>query len=265
MWQWAAAGRRTKQQGSQQEGVEVSNSPWRRAVKRAARSVGFDVIRFRPESSASAKIAAVMRHAAIDLVLDVGANEGQFANEIRDAGYEGSIVSFEPLRDAHARLSASASGQPNWKVHERCAIGDSDGDVKINVAGNSVSSSIRPMLEQHAKSAPASRYVGTETVPLRRLDSVAPAYLAGARSVYLKIDTQGYEAAVLRGAPTVLQQARAVQLEMSLIPLYEGQELWGYFLEQMQGLGFVPWTLLPGFVDDATGRTLQIDAVFLRL
>lgn len=242
----------------------MTTPQWRRAVKRAARSVGFDVIRFRPGSSDAAKVAAVMRHASIDLVLDVGANEGQFAHEILGAGYAGRIVSFELLREAHARLRAAAAAEPRWAVHERCAIGDSDGEVTINVAGNSVSSSIRPMLDQHAQAAPESQYVGTETVPLRRLDLVVTGYLEGAGGICLKVDTEGYESAVLGGAPQLLQRACAVQLEMSLVPLYEGQELWEHFLARMQALGFVPWTLPPGFVDDATGRTLQVDAVFLR-
>jgi len=151
----------------------VSSSPWRRAVKRVLRGFGYDVIQYRPSSSDAAKLTALMRHAGVDLVLDVGANEGQFAQELRDGGYRGRIVSFEPLRDAHAKLARAAAGDSAWTVHERCAIGDHDGEVEIHVAGNSVSSSIRPMLEQHAQSAPESRYVGTERVPLRRLKSAA--------------------------------------------------------------------------------------------
>jgi FkbM family methyltransferase len=228
------------------------------------RSVGYDVIRYRPSSSDSAKLSALLRHAGIDLVLDVGANEGQFATELLASGYRGRIVSFEPLGQAHQKLQQAAAREPRWTVHTRCAIGDSDGEVQIHIAGNSVSSSIRPMLEQHARAAPASRYVGTESVPLRRLDDVATPYLPNAREIFLKVDTQGYEAAVLRGAPALLQRVRAVQLELSLVPLYEGQELWQHFLVLMQAQGFDVWTLLPGFVDDDSGRTLQADAVFVR-
>lgn len=242
----------------------MSASPWRRAVKRVLRSVGYDIIQYRPASSDTAKLGALLRHAGIDLVLDVGANEGQFASELLGTGYRGRIVSFEPLREAHVRLRQAAARVPNWTVHERCAIGDTHGEVQIHVAGNSVSSSIRPMLEQHAQSAPESRYVGSETVPLRRLDDIAMPYLDGAREVFLKVDTQGFEAAVLRGAPALLQRVRAVQLELSLVPLYEGQELWLHFLALMQAQGFVVWTLLPGFVDGASGRTLQADAIFVR-
>lgn len=243
----------------------MRSSPWRRAVKRVLRRVGYDVIQYRPASSDAAKLTALMRHAGVDIVLDVGANEGQFAQQLVDGGYRGRIVSFEPLRDAHAKLQRTAAGHPSWTVHERCAIGDRDGEVQIHVAGNSASSSIRPMLEQHVKSAPESRYVGVDNAPLRRLDDVATGYLEGSRSLHLKIDTQGFEGAVLRGAPLVLQRARVVQLELSLVPLYEGQELWEHFLAFMQAQGFVPWTLLPGFVDPASGRTLQLDGVFRRL
>jgi FkbM family methyltransferase len=242
----------------------LSSYTWTRTIKRALRRFGFDIVRFRPSSTDTAKLAALLRHADIDLVLDVGANEGQYALDLLDGGFGGRVVSFEPLRQAHARLSQAAAGQPRWTVHERCAIGEHDGEVQIHIAGNSVSSSIRPMLEQHAQSAPESRYVGTESVPLKRLDDIAAPYLAGSRNVYLKVDTQGYEGAVLRGAPALLRQARAVQLELSLVPLYEGQELWQHFLTLMQAEGFELWTLLPGFVDPASGRTLQFDGVFLR-
>ena len=108
----------------------------------------------------------------VDLVFDVGANVGQFGSEIRTMGCAGRIVSFEPLSAAHARLSAAAKRDPAWSVHPRCAIGDHDGTVEINIAGNSVSSSILPMTEAHWSAAAGSGYVGREPAPLFRFDSV---------------------------------------------------------------------------------------------
>ena len=237
---------------------------WRRHVKGLARRCGVDIVRFRPENSASAQVLAVLRHLGIDLVLDVGANTGQYGQGLREAGYRGCIVSFEPLSAAHAELQRNAGGDPQWTVHPRCAIGDHDGEIEIHIAGNSVSSSVLPMLERHADAAPESRYVGSETVPLVRLDSLAGAYLPDARGVFLKIDTQGFEAAVLAGASEVLARCRAVQLELSLVPLYEGQQLWQHFLGEFRAKGFELWALLPGFVDVESGRTLQTDAIFVR-
>ena len=59
-------------------------------------------------------------------------------------------------------------------------------------------------------------------------------------------------------------RTRALQLELSLVPLYEGQALWDHFVEALGAQGFVIWTVFPGFVEAATGRTLQFDAVFAR-
>jgi FkbM family methyltransferase len=242
----------------------VATKTFRQHIKAMARSFGFDVIRFHPESSDQAKLWAVLKHLKTDLVLDVGANEGQYGSGLRAIGYRGRMVSFEPLSSAHAVLTRTAMDDAAWQIHRRAAIGDSDGEVTINIAGNNVSSSVLPMLAQHADAAPESQYIGSEKVPLVRLDSVASDYVTSAKSVFLKIDTQGFEAAVLRGAPQLLQKCRAVQLEMSLTPLYGGQELWDYFVRELTNMGFQLWTVLPGFVEASTGRSLQFDAIFVR-
>lgn len=242
----------------------MASSTWRKLTKALARRFGYDVIRLHPESSDGAKLFAVLQHLHTDLIFDVGANQGQYGSDLREYGYGGRIVSFEPLTSAHALLIRRAAADAAWKIHPRSAIGDSEGEVTMNIAGNNVSSSVLPMLAQHANAAPHSRYVGSETAALTRLDTVAPAYTAGAESIFLKIDTQGFEAAVLSGATQLLRGCRAVQLEMSLTPLYEGQELWQYFLHELTGLGFELWTVLPGFVEASTGRTLQMDAIFVR-
>jgi FkbM family methyltransferase len=242
----------------------VASKNWRQYIKAFARQYGYDVVKFLPERSDSAKLHAVFRHLKTDLVFDVGANEGQYGLMLREIGFAGRMVSFEPLSSAHGVLTKAAQGDSGWQVHPRCAIGDAEGEITINIAGNNVSSSVLPMLAQHAEFAPESRYIGQERVPMAPLDVACADYLPGAKSVYLKIDTQGYEAAVLRGAKNLLSQCRAVQLEMSLTPLYGGQELWDYFVRELGQQGFQLWTLMPGIVEPATGRTLQFDAIFLR-
>jgi len=201
----------------------------------------------------------------VDVVLDVGANVGQFAREIRAFGFAGRIVSFEPLADAHRRLCEAAAGDGAWQVHPRCAIGDRDGEVTINVSANSVSSSLLPITGAHVGAAGASAYVGRETVPLLRLDAMAAAYLAAARNPFLKIDTQGFEWQVLDGAQGSLPRLRGVLCELSLVELYEGQHLWLEVIDRLGSAGFTLWNLQPGFADPRDGRTLQIDAVFFRV
>ncbi len=233
-------------------------------IKRALRGAGWDLHRYVPTASPDAQLARVLASFGIDLVLDVGANQGQYGGLLRELGFAGSIVSYEPLADAHAALTARAAGDPAWTVAPRAAIGAENGEIAINVAGNSASSSVLPMLAAHTDAAPHTAYVGSEIVPLRRLDDVAAPHLAGARAPLVKIDTQGFEAAVLAGAPATLAAASAVQIELSLTPLYEGQALYDAILADLTGRGFELWGIWPGFGRDSDGRLLQMDGLFAR-
>ena len=200
----------------------------------------------------------------IDLILDIGANTGQWAGSIFEGGYEGRIVSFEPLSSAHAALLERSRSNGRWTVAERRAIGAEDREIEINIAGNSESSSILPMLSAHTDAAPRAKYTGSEKVKMLKLDTVAPGYLGNAKAPFIKLDVQGYEREVLRGGGTVMPQIRGMQLESSLIPLYQGELLFRETLETMRGLGFSLWRVSPGFWDYRTGRTLQVNCVFFR-
>jgi len=213
---------------------------------------------------AAMQIVSSLRKFEIDLVLDVGANKGQFASEIRQCGYAGRIVSFEPLSQAHDELMQSSRGDAKWDAYPRCALGDHVGEVEINIAGNSESSSILPMLESHRSAAPGSAYQGKEIVPIKTLDAVAGQYLKDARAPFLKIDTQGFEWQVLDGARETLPYIKGILVELSLVPLYEGQRLWREVIERLEAEGFTLWAFKPVFSDQATGRTLQVDGIFYR-
>jgi hypothetical protein len=145
------------------------------------------------------------------------------------------------------------------------AIGAHHGTIEINIAGNSTSSSVLDMLDSHRRATPESAYVGQESVAIAPLDAAAAAHIGQGARLYLKIDTQGYEAEVIAGAPATITRATAVQIEMSLAPLYAGQPDFAALLAQMTGLGFMLWGLWPGYVDDASGRLLQIDAIYARI
>ena len=207
-------------------------------------------------------VAAILKEQQINVVLDVGANIGQFARWIRNAGYAGNIVSFEPLSDAHQKLSQMAKRDSRWIVAPRMALGSVSGRIEIHVARNGVSSSILPMLAAHKDAAPDSTYVEAQSVVLNRLDDVYS--ISQEDRLLLKVDVQGYERAVLDGAACLLRNCRAVIIEMSLVPLYEGQslamELWAHLMR----VGFQACYFNPGFRDPRSGRMLQMDGVFVR-
>jgi FkbM family methyltransferase len=217
-----------------------------------------------PSSNPDFQLLKALNRFEVDVILDVGANVGQFAAKMRELGYRGQIVSFEPLSAAHSELLRVASGDARWHVHPRTAIGDTDGITHINIAGNSVSSSLLPMTDRHRSAAIKSAYVGTESVPVHRLDSIAHEYMGDREAVFLKIDTQGFEWRILDGASATLPRLRGILCELSLVPLYEGQRLWLDVISRLESAGFTLWSILKGFTDARDGRTLQVNAVFFR-
>lgn len=234
------------------------------AARNILRKLGLTVQRYAPPTSPTECLVASLGKFDIDLVLDVGANTGQFASDIRHWGYMGRIISFEPLSQAYDELLRSSEVEPMWDVYPRCALGNRNGEVEINIAGNSQSSSILPMLESHCIAAPESVYQGKEIVQIKTLDAVAGPYLKESRAVFLKIDTQGFEWQVLDGARDTLPHIKGILVELSLVPLYDGQHLWRDVINRLEAAGFTLWAFKPVFSDLSQGRTLQVDGVFYR-
>lgn len=208
------------------------------------------------------RLVRTLRHLHIDMVLDVGANQGQFAALVRAAGYDGRIVSFEPLPDAHRRLEKRADRDRLWST-SHAALGATNGSATIHVSANSYSSSILEMTRTHLAAAPQSRVITQVEAPLRRLDGVCSELGIEPGRTLLKVDTQGYESEVLDGAGDLLSALAAVQLELSFVELYRGQALFDDLRTRLQEEGLVLWSLEPG-ISDESGRLLQCDAVFAR-
>jgi FkbM family methyltransferase len=233
-------------------------------IKVFFRKFGIQISGYNPNSSNEAQLIRSLEEFEIDLVIDVGANTGQFAKGLRDSGFKGNIVSFEPLTSAHEKLLKAKKNDAKWQVYKRTAIGDKNGLIEINIAGNSASSSILPMLDSHKKAAPHSAYIGVETSPISKLDDIYNELLKDAKNPFLKIDTQGFEWQVLDGAEKALPHIKGLLLELSLTPLYEGQRLWIDLIQRLQAQGFTLWSLQTGFTDGVNGRTYQVDGIFYR-
>jgi FkbM family methyltransferase len=234
----------------------------KRTIKGLFRAVGLNISKL---SNKHSDPPSALQHHKIELIYDIGANTGQYAMNARREGYNAQIVSFEPLPEAHAQLLINAKDDPHWIIHKRVALGASKGSAMINVSKNSYSSSILPMLSTHSSAAPESIYVAQVETEVATLDSIFNQYRTKNEKTFLKIDTQGFETEVLKGAKESLPSITGVQLELSIVPLYEGQDLYRYFLDFFEQRGFVLWSILPAFGDSKTGQLLQFDAIFIRL
>lgn len=231
----------------------------RSLARRSLNRVGLDVSR----NPYPYRLGQLLDLHGVLTVVDIGANEGQFARSLRTNGYAGDILSIEPLHDAFAQLSRHAGSDPRWTTLH-AAVSDENGAVSVNVAANSYSSSVLPMTAAHLAADPQSAYRRTEEVDAYTLDTlVVDKGLDPARTAF-KIDVQGYESAVLDGGSATLATAAVIQVEMSLVELYAGQALMPEIAERMNAAGLTLWLLEPGFSDRANGRLLQCDGVFVR-
>lgn len=242
----------------------------RAAASTALRKCGWDILRinenFDPKiGSDYLCLIKVLRRYDIDLLLDVGASSGEFAERVIELGYGGRILCFEPIQACYTKLEALARRSPQITLPGRYAVGAARGTAELNIAGNSLSSSLLPMASAHSDVLPESKYIGTETVEVRTLDDLVLEELSRYKNVYVKIDVQGFEDSVIAGAAETLRRAKGVQIELSTTELYDGQVLMPEMLALLRKEGFELHALFPVFVDEKSGKQLQFDAILIRV
>ena len=226
-------------------------------IKKALKGLGYQVNRYQEE-----KIIKILTHFEINKLFDVGANVGQYSLSMRKMGFDKKIISFEPLKTAFLTLQQAAAKDKNWVVNNY-ALGNENIESVINVSENLVSSSILNMLPEHTKRAPESKYVSKQTIEIKKLDSIFNDFYEAGDNIMLKIDTQGYEKNVILGAENVLNKIRIIELEMSVVALYEKTESFTDMIEFLDSKGFELFFLENGFSDAKTGRVLQVDGIFV--
>ena len=231
-------------------------------IRSVLNPAGYDIVKYRT-TYPSHIIRDLLERNNIGVVIDVGANEGQYSHELRKAGYKGKIISFEPLGEAFSILQKRSSKDGRWQSL-RYALGDSSGTGKINVSKHSPSSSLLPMTDLHREAAPGSGYFTEEQIEIRTLDSIIGELDINGQKIFMKVDTQGYEMAVLRGSENSLHSVAGLQLELSAARLYEGEELYYTVCRYAEDRGFRLVRIIPGYTSRTTGEMLQFDAIFLR-
>ena len=229
-------------------------------IKKMLRKTGVQLKRY-PDLDLARRIK-IMENFNIDTLFDIGANIGQYAIDMRELGYSKKIISFEPLTNAFKDLNTNSLNDDNWLANNY-AIGNEDAKSVINIAGNSLSSSILNMLPSHIESEPMSKYIAQEEIEIKKLDSVFSSFCKKDEKVMVKIDTQGFEKNVIDGATKSLMNIKIIQLEMSIVPLYENEMLFIEMINYLDNKGFQLFSLENGFSDPTTGRLLQVDGIFV--
>ena len=201
----------------------------------------------------------------VDCVFDVGANVGQYAHFLRnEVCFDGLIVSIEPIAAHVENLRAASASDPLWVV-EAVALGAATGRLPINVAkAGDLSSFLRPEKSDATGFAELSAAIGVEEVEVHIFDDLLNSVKKrhAVRSVYLKLDTQGFDLEVLRGIRDTTP-IRALQSEMSLVPIYERMPDYLTALRAFKDRGFVPSGMFP-INHTPDGRLMEFDCVMVK-
>jgi FkbM family methyltransferase len=218
-----------------------------REIKSVAQNFGVYVSRFPPPMSKERLLKDFLEQSRINCVLDVGAFIGNYVQELRQLGYQGRIISFEPVPDSFSQMSMNLRSDTAWSG-QPYGLSDVNRFATINTYGFGDFNSLLT-LKMDAESAfgldCAMR--GNIQIELRRLDEILPALLREIESprIFLKMDTQGHDASVLRGAAGVLKWIVGMQSEMPAVQLYEGMPSMAQMLDYYRSCGFVPVGLYP--------------------
>jgi len=202
----------------------------------------------------------------VDLVLDVGANVGQYRDFLRHhVGYTGWIASFEPAPDTFARLQARSLNDIRWKVFQ-VALGAQPGTATFNVSMASTLSSFHaPDFTQSDHAAQKRETLRQIEVRVDTVDRQLPQLLESlpARRPYLKMDTQGFDLEVLRGAEQSLPSLAGLQFEGSVVPLYRDMPPFTDMLAHLVAHGFALSDMFPVTKDPAL-KLIEFDCVMVK-
>jgi len=229
---------------------------------------GYDMIRLSKQPTIESHLQCLFNRYNINLVIDVGANSGQYAKMLRNkVKYTGRIISFEPVSSTFEQLSENSNSDNKWDAF-RVALGQSEKELDINITASSDYSSFRtPNRNATGYRSNETAIASTESVKIVRLDDFLLEHLGEINStntnIYLKMDTQGFDLDVMHGAKRLHKYIVALQSELSMIPLYENMPTYIESLSTFDSYGFTPSGLYPVSRDPDSLQLIEMDCVMI--
>jgi len=232
-------------------------------VKRTLRHLGYDLVRYPSRETYGEHIRELLNTLDIDLVLDVGAHHGEYGLLLRELGYMGRIISFEPEAVNFDVISQCCAHDPSWQAY-KLALGSEDADRSMNVMINSFFNSF--LVPSEVRWHDGNRVKRIDKVTVRRLDGLFDQMLndAGAHNVFLKMDTQGWDLEVLRGADACISHIGAVQSEIPLKAIYKGMPSFMEVITECNRLGLEITGMFPVSRNTNNLAIVEFDCVMAR-
>lgn len=227
---------------------------------------GYDLVKLRGglgTGSIENEILKFLKELQVDLVLDIGANKGQFAEGLFNYGYNNQIISFEPISVLNDTLKIKSKDNPQWHIYQPCCLGEIESQTVIKISNLMGNSSVLPI--KNTKYNVVNSYiVKEEIVPQITLSSLNNnPIVKNSKNVFVKMDIQGYEFEVLNGLKNRIDyNIIGFYLELSLFQIYENQKDYLQVCHLLNELGFDLVYLVPESIRN--NRMIQFNGIFLR-
>lgn len=245
----------------------------KRVMKKALERSGYELLGTKNSTTLAGHLRQVFDLLGINCVFDVGANEGQYGRFLRGLGYRGSIISFEPVEAAYSVLQRNTINDGNWTA-VNLALGSKNVVGSLNVTNGSDLSSfltlsdygLKTLFQYQNDNRPITETKSTKTVELRRLDCVCEDLIKGIVNprVFLKMDTQGYDLEVMKGAKHCLDKVLGLQSEVSVLPLYQNMPNYLESLRFFTESGYALTGLYTVIREPETFKIVEYDCVMVR-
>lgn len=230
-------------------------------IRRVAQRFGYLVVEW-PGPGLRRDLRRAINVAGIDLVLDVGAHDGEFGAELRHLGYKGAIVSFEPSPEQLDRLRVRAAAEQNWSV-QALALSSSAGTATLHRYADGHFDSLHHGEARGGRFAAGLALQSEIVIKTVRLDAVWNDVVRSGATVLLKVDTQGHDLKVIEGAGDRLANVALIQCEVAETPLYEGAPTLGDVLARLRPAGFSLASLEPVSRGPDHLTVIEFDCLFV--
>lgn len=225
---------------------------------------GLQYLRQSHASLASFGIMEQVSHyvGSLNTIVDVGANQGQFALAATRFFPGASVHSFEPVPETYAKLVKNLGGQTRVTTYNY-GLGSKEGKIEFYRNEHSHASSALPISEFQKKEIPGTSNTTLIKIPVKKLDDVLTDVAQEGRPILLKLDVQGYEKEVIKGALDFIRNVDYLLFEASFIRMYEGEPLFDEMHKLVTGLGFELIGPI-GSLEIGDSRIVQMDMLYKR-
>jgi FkbM family methyltransferase len=225
---------------------------------------GYEILKKKKIQTINNHLQYIFTKLKIDYVIDVGANEGQFALSLRRNNYKGDILSFEPASKPFKKLVENSKNDAHWYV-KNIALGEKKELRKMNVFEASDLNSFYEASELGKnRFNKGMKKIETETIEIKTLDSVLKKIDLKNKNIFLKMDTQGFDISVFRGTNKHMSKISGLMSEIPIQKIYKITQSYHDILKEYEAQKFQISAIFPVSQNKKNHTAIEFDCVMIK-